>query len=94
MNAKLAEIALKRERLIAQAARQRTAVAQAAQAWRGPLALADRGLVALRYLKQHPLWVVGGVAVVVALRPRGVMKWLGRGLAAYKIGRGLRAWWR
>ncbi len=91
MNEKLAQLAQRRERLIAQAAQQRAALAESAQAWRGPFALADRGLAALRYLKQHPLWVVGGVAVAVALRPRGAMKWLGRGWAAYKVVRSLRA---
>lgn len=91
MNEKLAELARRRECLIAQAAQQRATLAESAQPLRGPFALADRGLAALRYLKQHPLWLVGGVAALIALRPRGAMKWLGRGWATYKVVRSLRA---
>lgn len=91
MNAKLVEIALRRERLIADTARQRAALQQTAQVWRGPLAVADRGVAALRYLKRHPIWLVGGVAAVVLLYPRGMQKWLARGWAAYSIVRKLRA---
>jgi hypothetical protein len=90
MNGKLLEIALRRERLIAQAAQQRTTLARTVQTWRRPLALADQGLAALRYLKRHPIWVVGGVAAIVALRPRGVGKWLGRGLTVWKTVRWVR----
>jgi hypothetical protein len=92
MNEKLFELALRRERLIAQAAQQRTTLARSVQVWRVPLALADEGLAALRYLKQHPMWVVGGVAVVVVLRPRSVAKWVRRGWAAYRIVRRVRGW--
>jgi hypothetical protein len=91
MNPKLIEIALRRERLIAQAAQQRTALAQSVQPWRTPLALADQGLVALRYLKQHPAWVAGGVAVVVMLRPRAVGKWVGRVWLLWKMVHRLRS---
>jgi hypothetical protein len=90
MNAKLLEIALRRERLIAQAAQQRTVLVQSVQPLRAPLALADQGLVGLRYLKRHPAWVVGGVAVIVILRPRAVGKWLARVWLAWKMVRRLR----
>jgi hypothetical protein len=90
MNAKLIEIALRRERLIAQAAQQRATLAQTVRTWRAPLVLADQGLMALRYLKQHPAWLAGGVAVIVMLRPRGARKWLGRAWLAWKMARRLR----
>lgn len=89
MNDRLFELALRRERLIAQAAQQRTTLAQSVQAWRVPLALADQGVAALRYLKQHPAWLVGGVGVVVVLRRRNAGKWLRRGWVAWNIVRRL-----
>jgi len=59
MNKKLILLAERRERLIAQAAAQRMVLAQNIEPWRVPLARADQGLAALRYIKNHPAWVVG-----------------------------------
>ena len=55
-----------------------------------PLARADQGLAVLRYIKAHPAWIVGGVALLAALRPgrvraAGVGKWLTRGWAAWQL---------
>jgi len=62
----------RRQRLIAQAAAQRTALARDIVPWRIPLALADQGLAALRYLKRHPVvWLIGGVVMFSVLRPGG-----------------------
>ena len=90
MNEKPTQLALKRERLITQAAQQRTTLARSVQTWRGPLALADKGVSALRYLKRNPLWVVGGVAVLVVLRRQSAGKWLRRGWMAWSMVRRIR----
>jgi len=79
MNPKSIELAERRARLVAQAEAQRTALAQGIAPWRGPLALADRGLAALHYLRSHPVLPIGAAAMVVALRPRRAVKWLQRG---------------
>ena len=47
MNEKLIRLAERRERLVAQAAAQRMALAQNIEPWRNPLARADQGLAAL-----------------------------------------------
>lgn len=85
----------RRERLVAQAAAQRIRLAQNIEPWRQPLARADQGLAALRYIKSHPAWIVGGVALLAALRPgrvraAGVGKWLTRGWATWQMVRKLR----
>jgi hypothetical protein len=85
MNEKLIRLAERRERLLAQAAAQRMALAQNIEPWRRPLARADQGLVALRYIKSHPAWIVGGVALLTALRPGRAGKWLQRGWVAWQI---------
>jgi len=54
MNEKLIRLAGRRERLVAQAAAQRMALAQNIEPWRKPLARADQRLAALRYIKRHP----------------------------------------
>jgi len=44
--------------------------------WRMPLALADQGLAALRFIKNYPAaWVVG-IVLFAVLRPGRVGKWL------------------
>lgn len=83
MNEKLTRLAERRERLVAQAAAQRMALAQNIEPWRNPLARADQGLAALRYIKSHPAWIVAGAALLAALRPGRVGKWLQLGWATW-----------
>lgn len=85
MNAKLTLLTKRRERLIEQTAAQRMALAQNIAPWRIPLARVDQGLAALRYLRHHPVWIVGGGIVLAALRLRRVGKWLGRGWVAWRM---------
>ena len=90
MNEKLRRLAERREHLVAQAAAQRLALAENIEPWRRPLARVDQGLAALRYIKRHSAWIVGGVALLAALRPgrvraAGVGKWLTRGWATWQL---------
>ncbi len=85
MNDKLIQLAERRERLIAQAAAQRTALTQNIEPWRIPLARVDLGLTALRFIKRHPAFLVGGSILFAALRPGRVMKWLRRGWVVWQM---------
>ena len=85
MNEKLIRLAERRERLVAQAAAQRMTLAQNIEPWRNPLARADQGLAALRYIKNHPAWIVGGAILLAVLRPGRVGKWLGRGWVTWQM---------
>ncbi len=90
MNKKLARLAERRRLLVAQAAAQRTALAHTMEPWRARLALADRGIAALRYVRSHPALMVGAALLLAALRPRRVGTWLQRGWVMWQIGRSLR----
>lgn len=90
MNRKLTHLAERRSQLVARAAAQRTALAHDLAPWRARLALADRGIAALRYVKRHPALMVGAALLLAALRPRRVGTWLQRGWVAWQIGRRLR----
>jgi hypothetical protein len=79
-----------RENLISQAAAQRSALAQAIEPWRMPLARVDQGLVVLRTIQRNPLWLVGGVTFLTVLRPYRVAKWLRGGWLTWQMLRGLR----
>lgn len=79
------QLAERRAHLIAQAAAQRTTLAQCIAPWRVPLARVDQGLNLLRAVKRHPAWIVGGIALFAVLRPARVGKWLGRGWVAWQV---------
>lgn len=91
MNHKLTELAERRARLVAQAEAQRVTLAQSMQRWRKPLAIADQGVAAVRYVRSHPALLVGAGVFLVALRPKRALAWLQRGLVAWKVLRKIRA---
>ena len=90
MNTKPIPLAERRNRLITQAAAQRTALAQHIQPWRIPLKRVDKGLATLRIIRRHPLWLVSGAILLVTLRAERAGKWMGRAWIAWKLMRKLR----
>lgn len=85
MTAKLTELAERRATLVARAATQRAALSQIATSWRGPLAVADRGLAAAKFIKNHPALLLGAAGLVVALRPRRAVGWFQRGWRVWRM---------
>lgn len=85
MNDKLIHLAKRRERLIANAEAQRTALAQNVESWRRPLMLADQGLAAIRFVKRHPFWTGSVVFLLTALRPGRIGEKLRRGWIAWQV---------
>ncbi|OIQ88178.1 hypothetical protein GALL_299500 [mine drainage metagenome] len=90
MNDKLQRLAERRERLVAQALAQRVTLAQNIEPWRLPLARADQGLAALRFIKRHPALIAGGSVMLVVLQPSHLWKWLRRGWVTWWIMHDLR----
>lgn len=90
MNKKLRNLAERRESLIAEAAAQRLLIAQNIETWRSPLALADRGLAAVSYIKNHPVWTAGAsLGLFTAMRSSRTGKWLQRGWIVWQVVRKL-----
>ena len=86
MNKKRFKLAQRRERLVLEAAKQRVQLAQAVDAWRAPLALADQGLAAISFIKQHPILLASSTAVLVRLvRKSFIGRWFGRGMMAWQF---------
>lgn len=75
----------RRSRLIAQAAAQRVAVAANIEPLRRPFALADKALDAVRYIKRHPVLLVGGVVLFALWRPGGIAAKLQRAFMAWQF---------
>ena len=87
MNKKLTVLAKHRQQLVAQAAEQRAALGANVAPWHAPLALADKGLEAVRYVKRHPVLMIGVVALFAILRRHPGGKWLQRSWAMYELAR-------
>jgi hypothetical protein len=89
---KLAEIARRKERLIARGESQRAAIGTNLRQLQGPIGVVDRGLAVVRFLRAHPALVGVAVAAVVVLRGRGLLSMASRGLAVWRTWRALSAW--
>lgn len=83
---KLANLAKRREHLIAEAAAQRLMLKQQIEPLRAPLILLDRGISAVRYVKNHPAWALStSVALLTVARPSRLSKWLQRGWVTWQV---------
>jgi hypothetical protein len=87
MNAKLAKLEERRQQLVAQSAAQRDLIAQHTAPWRAPLALADRGLAVVHYVKQHPVLMVGTFGMLGLMRLTRAGKWLQSGWIIIQVAR-------
>jgi len=74
----LAAVEQRKAQLIALAAAQREAIADAAAAWQSRMGLIDRGVSLLGTLKAHPVLTGVGVAVLLMLRGASLMRWTSR----------------
>ncbi len=90
MNSKLTQLAERRQQLVAQSDAQRAILADTLEPWRTRLAQVDRGVAVLRYVRRHPVLMVGASLLLAALRPKRVGRWLQHGLMVWQLGRRLR----
>lgn len=90
IGSKHSQILEKRARLLTQCESQRTLIGECTTSWRKPLQLADQGIEVLRYLKQHPAWLVGTGVMLIALKPARTLRWVKLTWAAWLIMRKLR----
>lgn len=93
-------LAVRRETLRLRSGLLRERLAVGAAEWQAPLSLADSALDGLRWLRENPQWPLGVALAVVVLRPRLLLRWVGRGLWAWQLWRrarpyvrSARRWW-
>lgn len=89
---RMMEVALHKERLIARAGAQRAAISDGFRQLQGPIEIADGAVSVVRYLKAHPVLVAVAVAVLVALRGRGLLSITGRLFTLWRLWRTVSAW--
>ena len=72
MKQRLAELADRRLRLLEKIEAQRAEVAGISADFQKPLALADTGLKAARFIRNHPALVSAGFAALLSIRGLGI----------------------
>jgi len=91
MSEELCTLTVRRQHLVAEATTQRLFLAQNIEIWRAPLAKVDRGLAAVRYIKNHPIWIAStGLGLLTVVGPNRAGKWFQRGFVMLQIVRKLR----
>lgn len=83
MNKQMLEVMQRRGELLARIASQREQVAAISTRWKTPLALADQGLAAVRFLRTKPVLVASAMALLV-IRRRGILGLTKGGWMAWK----------
>ena len=73
MKQRLAVLACRRRELLEKIEAQRREVADISRQWKRPLALADTGLNAVRFINRHPVLWASAMAAFMALRRKGVV---------------------
>jgi hypothetical protein len=87
-------IALRKERLLARIAAQRTQLAAYGAHLQKPFAVADKAIQVGRYVKQRP-WIAGvATLLVVVLGRRNLWRWAGRGWTVWRGWRLANQWLR
>ena len=86
----MVETMRQRERLLARCNAQRGEIASAVAQWKGPLAVADRAVEGIHYLRQHPVVLGVLVAILVLVQRRGWWNWAKRGFVVWRAYRALR----
>ena len=98
MRERLLALAERRARLVAQAQAESAAINALLAPADGAAALAVSLFQAARravaQARNHPLAVIAGVALLVALRPRRAVTWLARGWSLWRLYRGANGWWQ
>ncbi len=84
------EVMRERERLLARCNAQRGEIAALVGQLEGPLAIADRAIAGINYLRQHPLILGVLVAVLAIVQRRGWWGWAQRGVVLWRAYRAFR----
>ena len=92
MSKKLAKIAEHRLMLVAQAAQQRAVLAKNIVPLQSSLAFLDKSLSIVRYIKSHPVLIIGITTLIGMLKPARAVKWLSESWIASLVIRGIHAW--
>jgi hypothetical protein len=93
MNTKLAAVVRRRQALVSRAAAQRAELADLAERWHGPLAVADGAYRLGQALRRHPAISALAVAMLVRTQRHRVLVWSGALLTLWELYQAFREQW-
>jgi YqjK-like protein len=94
MRAQLILLAERRARLQELARAEREGLAAVLARGDEAAVLLQRARRIVEELRRQPWIVAGGLALLVALRPRRALSWLMKGWSAWRLYRGAQRWWK
>lgn len=86
------KLLLRRQQLLLRSSELRVELAQQALIFRRPLALADKAQSSMLWLYRNPVWSLGALTILIALRPRRILTWGGGLWYAWTKLQGTRNW--
>lgn len=85
MLSKLNQLAAHRANLLILADLQRADLALQIKRLHTPLSIIDKGVTAFRFIKQHPLWMLGSAFMLVKSRPKKLIHYLQLGFKILRL---------
>lgn len=82
----------RQQQLRLRSAELRVTLAHQAQDLKIPLAVADQVVTGVQWLRQHPLWPLGTLALLALKRPRRILRWAPRLLGGWQLYLRARDW--
>ncbi len=92
MSKKLAAITERRMMLVEQATQQRERLKRNIVPLQSSLVLLDKSFTIVRYVKSHPILILGITTLIGLLKPARAVKWLSESWITTLAIRGIRAW--
>ena len=86
------ELVARQQRLLVRSAQLRLTLADQAQVFKAPLAVADQAQAGLQWLYRNPLWPLGALLLLVIVRPRRTILLGGRLWWAWATFKRVRNW--
>ncbi len=89
-HSQMIEVMRQRERLLARCNAQRGEIAALTRQLEDPIAIADRAIAGINYLRQHPVVLGVLVALLAIVQRRGWLGWAQRGFVLWRTYRAFR----
>jgi hypothetical protein len=86
------ELMLRQQRLLVRSAEWRLRLGRQAQALQTPLAVIDQAYAGVDWLRKHPQWSLGALALLAVTRPKRAMRWAARLLGGWGLYQRVQQW--
>lgn len=86
------ELMQRQQRLLVRSTELRLRLASQAQVLQAPLAAIDQARAGVQWLRNHPQWPLGALALLALVRPQRAMRWASRLLWGWGLYQRMQPW--